>query len=111
MFSTGHLVRRKLAMAVAALSATLMAPLGANAIPEKTVVYHEDVKGLLVTPDNASKSPALILMHDFGGLDEEMRRRARAFAAAGFVALAFTGWKRWRRPPSPTTRPTAISMS
>ena len=75
-------------MAVAALSATLMAPLGANAIPEKTVVYHEDVKGLLVTPDNASKSPALILMHDFGGLDEEMRRRARAFAAAGFVALA-----------------------
>ena len=88
MFSMGHRIRRPLAMAVAALSATLLAPLGADAFQEKTVVYHEDVKGFLTTPDNASKSPALILMHDFGGLDEEMRRRARAFAAAGFAALA-----------------------
>ena len=66
-------------MAAPALAGTLLAPLGADAVQEETVVYHENVKGFLATPDNASKSPALILMHDFGGLDEEMRRRARAF--------------------------------
>ncbi len=27
-------------------------------------------------------------MHDFGGLNDEMRKQAKAFAAAGFVALA-----------------------
>ncbi len=54
----------------------------------KTVAYYGDVKGFLATPDNAGKAPALILMHDFGGLNNEMRKRARAFAAAGFVTLA-----------------------
>lgn len=88
MLSTRHRAGLPSFIAVAALAATLLAPLGANAIQDEAVVYHENVKGYLTMPDNASKSPALILMHDFGGLNDEMRKRAKAFAEAGFVALA-----------------------
>ena len=88
MLSTRHRVPWPVAFAAAALAATLLAPLGANAAQEKTVVYYENIKGFLAMPGNSVKSPALILMHDFGGLNDEMRKRAKAFAAAGFVTLA-----------------------
>ena len=69
MLSTRH----RVAFAAAALAATLLAPFGANAAQEKTVVYYENIKGFLAMPGNSVKSPALILMHDFGGLNDEMR--------------------------------------
>ena len=76
------------ALAAAALSAALQVPSTARAAVERTVAYHGDVTGFLALPEGAKAAPAIVLMHDFGGLDGEMWSRARAFAAAGFVALA-----------------------
>ena len=81
---------RPAAVAAALLAAVVVlhAPADARAEEERIVAYHGDVTGFLALPDDADAAPAIILMHDFGGLDDEMRKRARAYAAAGFVALA-----------------------
>ncbi len=64
------------ALAAAALSAALQVPSTARAAMERTVAYHGDVTGFPALPEGAKAALAIILMHDFGGLDGEMRSRA-----------------------------------
>lgn len=57
-------------------------------IKVEEVVYHDDVKGYLATPHDASDAPAVILIHEWWGLNDDIRAKAQEFAKAGYVALA-----------------------
>ncbi len=48
----------------------------------------ETVKGLLVLPTTGGKHPALIVIHDWMGLNDFAKRKAQFFADQGYVALA-----------------------
>ncbi len=52
------------------------------------VAYFEDVDGYLVRPTGAEKRPAVILIHEWWGLNDDMKALARKFANEGYVALA-----------------------
>jgi len=59
----------------------------------QTVVYgHEgarELKGFIAWPDEAEKAPpAVLLIHEYWGLNDNIREMARKFAAEGYVALA-----------------------
>lgn len=60
----------------------------------QTVDYYTenaDVSGYLATPDDASadnQRPAIILIHEWWGLDDDIRQMADDYAAEGYVALA-----------------------
>jgi carboxymethylenebutenolidase len=58
---------------------------------EQMVTYRsgaEEVSGLLVTPEGAGPFPALIVIHEWWGLDAWVKDQARALAREGYVALA-----------------------
>ncbi len=47
------------------------------------------MRAFLATPDNPpDPAPAIILIHEFFGLNDDIRRIARRFAEAGYAALA-----------------------
>ncbi len=54
----------------------------------REVAYFGETKGYLALPESADAAPALILIHEWWGLNDDIRAKARAFAAAGYVALA-----------------------
>jgi carboxymethylenebutenolidase len=59
----------------------------------QTVVYgHEgdrELKGFIAWPDEAEDPPpAVMLIHEYWGLNDNIREMARKFAAEGYVALA-----------------------
>ena len=60
-------------------------------IVTEEVRYHEkmkDVKGFLARPAGNKKHPAIVLIHEWTGLNDYMRGNARQFAKLGYVALA-----------------------
>jgi carboxymethylenebutenolidase len=48
----------------------------------------EQFRAYLVQPDSAGPHPALILIHEWWGLNDQIKGEARKFAVQGFVALA-----------------------
>ncbi|KPJ83242.1 MAG: hypothetical protein AMS17_17805 [Spirochaetes bacterium DG_61] len=56
----------------------------------ETVTYdHENgVKGYLARPDGRGSYPGLILIHEWWGLNDNIREFAQSFAELGYVALA-----------------------
>lgn len=54
----------------------------------REVAYFGDTSGYLALPETAEAAPALILIHEWWGLNDDIRAKAREFAAAGYVALA-----------------------
>jgi carboxymethylenebutenolidase len=75
---------------VAALVAATLAA-GPIVAAEKTVSFQsgpDAVSGLLVTPDGSGASPAVVVIHEWWGLDSWVKDQARALARAGYVALA-----------------------
>ncbi|MDP6674575.1 MAG: dienelactone hydrolase family protein [Gammaproteobacteria bacterium] len=59
----------------------------------KAVVYHtvdgQDIRGWLARPDKANNDlPALIVIHEWWGLNDNIRRAAERLAGEGYVALA-----------------------
>ena len=59
-----------------------------ESIKTKKIAYHGDIKGYLTTPGTEGKYPAIILIHEWWGLNEDIRSRARDFSENGYVALA-----------------------
>lgn len=49
---------------------------------------HPDTHGYLAVPEGASRHPALILIHEWYGLNDRVRQVADAMAAEGYVTLA-----------------------
>jgi len=65
----------------------------ATPVSGAAVVYHtvdgQDIEGWLAQPDNATgELPALIVIHEWWGLNDNIRRAAERFAGEGYVALA-----------------------
>jgi carboxymethylenebutenolidase len=65
----------------------------AEGVLTQTVVYGRDgareLKGFIAWPDEAEKAPpAVLLIHEYWGLNDNIREMARKFAAEGYVALA-----------------------
>ena len=55
------------------------------------VVYYsgdQEVKGYLARPNDRKKHPALILIHEWWGLNDNIRDNAEKFAKLGYAALA-----------------------
>ncbi|HXV27114.1 MAG TPA: dienelactone hydrolase family protein [Candidatus Paceibacterota bacterium] len=84
---------RKLLIPVASLivaGAVILAlyrPAGHDVVAVE-VEYAEGVTGYLAQPDNGGTYPALVLIHEWWGLNEDIKHTARRFAAEGYVALA-----------------------
>lgn len=53
-----------------------------------TVPYFEDTEGYLARPEGDGQYPGLILIHEWWGLNENIKNLAEDFAAQGYVALA-----------------------
>ena len=57
----------------------------------QTVQYlsgNETVSGYLVTPTTSGKHPAIIVIHEWWGLNDWIREQARKFGDSGYVTLA-----------------------
>ena len=53
-----------------------------------SVTYYNDVVGYLATPEGDGPFPALILIHEWWGLNDNIKSLAEDFAKQGYVALA-----------------------
>jgi carboxymethylenebutenolidase len=74
--------------AALALSATAVSPAAAA---EQAVTFKsgtDTVSGFLVTPAGNGPFPAVLVIHEWWGLDEWVKDQARALAKEGYVALA-----------------------
>ena len=62
----------------------------ANLITKEVSYYvgHDKVKGYLVLPNGAENAPAVVLVHEWWGLNDYVKDMATAFATRGYVALA-----------------------
>jgi len=55
---------------------------------ENDVEYYDGSIGYLAVPEGEGQYPAVILIHEWWGLNENIKSLARDFAAQGYVALA-----------------------
>ena len=65
--------------------------LRAGAPKTETVTYKsgdDTVSGYLALPDGAGKHPAIIVIHEWWGLNDWVKEQAQKYAAQGYVALA-----------------------
>jgi carboxymethylenebutenolidase len=72
-----------------ALAAALL-PAGVGAAPAE-VTYRsgdETVRGYLALPEGPGPFPALVVIHEYWGLNDWVKGKARALAAKGYAALA-----------------------
>lgn len=71
---------------------TLSEDLGNVGLENKTVRYFEDAKGYLVYPvsstDSQGKLPAVVMIHEWWGLNQNIKDMANLLAKQGFVVLA-----------------------
>ena len=81
-------MRRLLVWTTAAALSVTAAMAGAV---EQAVTYKsgtEDVSGLLVLPEGKGPFPAVVVIHEWWGLDNWVKDQARALAKEGYAALA-----------------------
>ena len=57
-------------------------------ILKETVNYFEDADGFLAQPQQQGQYPALILIHEWWGLNDNIKILAEQFAQEGYIALA-----------------------
>ncbi|HEV3419875.1 MAG TPA: dienelactone hydrolase family protein [Candidatus Acidoferrum sp.] len=86
-------MKRMAFMMVAALlvAGSAMILLGAAGVKTETVSYKsgdETVSAYLALPDGAGKHPAIIVIHEWWGLNDWVREQAQKYASQGYVALA-----------------------
>jgi carboxymethylenebutenolidase len=71
---------------------TLSEDLGNVGLENKTVRYFEDAKGYLVYPvsstDSQGKLPAVVMIHEWWGLNQNIKDMANLLAKQGFLVLA-----------------------
>ena len=77
-----------LAVAIAVPSVSIA---GTKTKGTEVTYYSQDnkgVKGYLAVPEGRGKKPAIILIHEWWGLNDEIRDKARKYAKDGYIALA-----------------------
>jgi len=76
----------------------------ASAFVEKTIDYSESgnsFQGFAVYPETSdSKTPAILILHNWMGITEETKSKARAFAELGYIAFAADIYGKGIRPKS-----------
>jgi carboxymethylenebutenolidase len=78
-------------LAVLALGLVAPAALSGSPIKTETVSYpsgDETVQGYLAQPTSAGRHPAVIVIHEWWGLNDWVKEQADKFAEQGYVALA-----------------------
>ena len=73
------------------IAAVILLAMSAFATDGKQISYKsgtETVQGTLYTPTGKGPFPALIVIHEWWGLDDWVKEQASKFADAGYVALA-----------------------
>lgn len=82
----------KLSLPVLALSVMAFGmALRAGSAKTETVSYksgNETVSGYIALPDGGGKHPAIIVIHEWWGLNDWVKERAQQYATQGYVALA-----------------------
>jgi carboxymethylenebutenolidase len=69
----------------------LLASLAVNAIGQQAITFRSGdstAQGILYLPHGAGPHPALILVHEWWGLNDWIKQEAAGYAAKGYVALA-----------------------
>ena len=69
----------------------LLASVAAGAVTSKEVSYksgNESVKGVLYTPDGKGPFPAVMVIHEWWGLNDWVKEQASKLAGEGYAALA-----------------------
>lgn len=85
------MLRRIALLAVFGLCLCSMLPLNTSATKTETVTYKsgdETVSGFIALPNGVGKHPAIIVIHEWWGLNDWVKEQAQKFAAQGYVALA-----------------------
>jgi carboxymethylenebutenolidase len=86
------MVRRGLVQAILfSFAVVLFANIAAAAVKSETVSYNsgdETVKSYLVWPETGGKHPAIIVIHEWWGLNDWVQQQAQHFADQGYIALA-----------------------
>jgi len=83
--------RKALAGLVLLLCIACALVLHANPFKTQTVNYKsgdETLSGFLALPDGGGKHPGLIVIHEWWGLNDQVKSDAEKFASQGYVALA-----------------------
>lgn len=85
--------RRTLVLSAILLAAGAAIPRNASGAASKTEVVHfksgsDTIDGYLALPAAAGKHPAVILIHEYWGLNDWIRDNAQKFADQGYAALA-----------------------
>lgn len=62
--------------------------LGCLPIQAAEVEYYKHIKGYLAEPEGDGEHPAIILIHEWWGLNADIRSKADAFADEGYTAFA-----------------------
>src|SRR4030095_14836379 len=52
------------------------------------VTYFDGTKGYLARPDSEGKFPGVIMIHEWWGLNDNIKQMARSLASQGYVVLA-----------------------
>lgn len=81
------IIIKRLFTAVAVLAMTM----SVCAAQTGETAYHGDTRGYLALPDDMAAQdsvPAIVLIHEWWGLNDDIRAKADAFADAGYAALA-----------------------
>ena len=82
---------KKIPRILSAFAAAFFLAASAFAAETREVAYHGDIRGHLALPDGIAEKesvPAVVLIHEWWGLNDDIRAKARAFADAGYAALA-----------------------
>lgn len=85
------MVRRSLILAIFSLIAVFPFATKAQKPKTETVTYpsgSETVSGYLALPSGPGKHPAIIVIHEWWGLNDWVKQQAEKFAGQGYVALA-----------------------
>jgi carboxymethylenebutenolidase len=85
------MTRRTVFSFILLLTLCSAALLPAAASSSQTVSYKsgdETVSGYLALPEGAGKHPAMIVIHEWWGLNDWVKEQAQKYAAQGYVALA-----------------------
>jgi carboxymethylenebutenolidase len=82
----------KALLGLVALSVAAFAARGKADSPKTEMVTYksgnEDVSSYLALPQGAGKHPAIIVIHEYWGLNDWVKQQAQKFAEQGYVALA-----------------------
>src|SRR3989338_7441999 len=60
-----------------------------SGIITEDVIYFGSSKGFLAKPKNEGVYPAVVMIHEWWGLNDNIKEMARSLAAEGYVVLAF----------------------